>query len=51
MASRDLREPDKSSLEARVEKSGKPLEIMISSYLDAYGWKDVWNTETFFDCA
>jgi hypothetical protein len=42
-------EPDKSKLELVIEKSGKPLEMIVSSYLDENQWKSVYNTDTFYD--
>lgn len=45
----DLREPDKQDLKMQIEKSGKPLEIVVSSLLDKYKWKSVANTDTFVD--
>ena len=42
-------EPDVNKLQDQIEKSGKPLEIVVSSFLDKYGWQGVCNTDTFID--
>jgi hypothetical protein len=42
-------EPDIGELELAVEKSGKPLEIVVSTYLEKFGWNSVYNTDTFYD--
>jgi hypothetical protein len=42
-------EPDIGELEQAVERSGKPLEIVVSTYLEKFGWNSVYNTDTFYD--
>jgi hypothetical protein len=33
----------------KIKLSGKPFEMVVSSYLDRFGWKSITNTDTFFD--
>jgi hypothetical protein len=42
-------EPNISELESAVEKSGKPLEMVVSAYLEKLGWESISNTDTFYD--
>jgi hypothetical protein len=42
-------EPNLQDLVRQIEFSGKPLEILVASYLDKYGWQEVTNTDTFVD--
>lgn len=45
----DSQEPEEQDLIMQIELSGKPLEIVVSSLLDKYGWQGVTNTDTFVD--
>jgi hypothetical protein len=42
-------EPDKQDLTKQIEMGGKPLEMIISSFLDGHSWQSVTNTDTFVD--
>jgi hypothetical protein len=36
-------------IQEKIKFSGKPFEMVISSYLDTFGWKYITNTDTFLD--
>jgi hypothetical protein len=33
----------------KIESSGKPFEMVISSYLEDFKWENITNTDTFLD--
>lgn len=43
------RKPNEADLLEKIRRSGKPFEMVISSYLDKFGWKHIINTDTFLD--
>lgn len=41
--------PNIDNLKEAISKSGKPLEIVMASYLENFGWQDICNSDSFYD--
>jgi len=45
----NLPPPNIDNLKDAISKSGKPLEIVVASYLENLGWQEICNSDTFYD--